>query len=276
MHTIIDPFQIATMGVSGDPITIATNGWIVYIDEEVVDVVERVSPGGGVYEEPWDAWKHLEDEKKKKKKITARVIIDGQEYSDTIYLEDLSITAKDVSVEISDKPKPNIKIQVMIRYIIGLFIMLLCLFSCSTDDEGTTVPPQPQITGDWIGDGTLVEAYINNQDFEQIVKDNGADQEFVDNQLNAINNDIVNIFNSTSLTLTEDTFFVEFGSGTKDVGSYDYFQSDDSLVFYGVDNNINCFNPKKNALDDHKSENLTYFFTFTFYTATLNTLIVKR
>jgi len=41
-----------------------------------------------------------------------KVTIDGVEYSDTVEVEDLTISAKDVNIEISEAPKPSIKVTV--------------------------------------------------------------------------------------------------------------------------------------------------------------------
>lgn len=112
---IIDPFEIATQGISSnDAITIATNGFIVFITEEIIDDI--IPRRGGAADAtlvmgPYDHYK--ENSPKKKKRITAIVIIDGIEYSDTVESEDLTLTAKDISIEVTNAPTPQLKITVM-------------------------------------------------------------------------------------------------------------------------------------------------------------------
>jgi len=110
MPTIIDPFHIATLGVTADdPITIATDGFIVFISEEIIEVPKF----GGAFATliPWlpDAFK------KKKKKITATVIVDNVEYSESVVLEDISVTVDDIQVKVERAEKPKIFIQVKPR-----------------------------------------------------------------------------------------------------------------------------------------------------------------
>ena len=111
---VIDPLEIATMGmISISPITIATNGFIVFITEDIIDV--PISPpkdgfaGGGMAKWPSGPTK------KKKKRITATVVIGGEEYTETIELDDITLTAKDVHVEVVDGVKPQLKLTVIKR-----------------------------------------------------------------------------------------------------------------------------------------------------------------
>jgi hypothetical protein len=41
------------------------------------------------------------------------VVIGGVEYTDTIEVDDLTVTAKDIHVEVKDAPTPQLKITVM-------------------------------------------------------------------------------------------------------------------------------------------------------------------
>jgi hypothetical protein len=108
----IDPYHIATLGVTGDPITIATDGFIVYLEEEII------IGGGGVEYEPWNPWKQnighkKKEEEKKLKKITATVIVNGIQYKESIIVDDLTISVKDINVQIDGQEKPSIKLTVM-------------------------------------------------------------------------------------------------------------------------------------------------------------------
>lgn len=112
---VIDPLEIATMGmISTSPITVATNGFIVFITEDIID--EIVPPRGGSADGatlimgPYDHYR--EEPKKKKKRITAMVVIDGVEYTDSVEVSDLTITAKDIHVEVTAAPTPSLKITV--------------------------------------------------------------------------------------------------------------------------------------------------------------------
>lgn len=112
MPTTIDPFQIATMGVTAtDPITIATDGFIVFITEEIIEVPTFFGGSFGTL----IPWFPEEKKKKKKKKITAMVIIDGVEYTDTVIVSDINITVDDIEVKIEQADKPKIHIQVKPR-----------------------------------------------------------------------------------------------------------------------------------------------------------------
>lgn len=113
---VIDPFEIATQGISSsDPITIATNGFVVFITEEIIDDGAIPPRGHGALSPhvmgPYDPYK--QPPRKKKKRITATVIINGKEYTDSVESEDLTITVKDIHVEITNAPTPNLTITVM-------------------------------------------------------------------------------------------------------------------------------------------------------------------
>lgn len=100
---IIDPFEIATQGVtSGDSLTIATQGFIVKIEEEIIEVpVSGAGPEGYGYE-----YGRKLEKKKKLKKITVTVIIGKEKYIESKTTENLKITAQDVEVKVIDaKPK---------------------------------------------------------------------------------------------------------------------------------------------------------------------------
>ena len=108
--TIIDPFHIATMGVCGPPLTIATDGFIVILTEDIIEVpILQPGQGGGAGGIARPGYGH----KKKKKRITAIVMIDGTEYRESIELDDLTVTAKDVHVSVSTKDKVSIELTVI-------------------------------------------------------------------------------------------------------------------------------------------------------------------
>ncbi len=108
--TDLDPFHIATLGITASPITIATNGYIILIEEEIIEVP---SGGGSGQFDPYYNWPTQQPQYKKKKKITAIVTVDGIEYKESIELDDLTITAKDINVEITEGIKPTIKLTVI-------------------------------------------------------------------------------------------------------------------------------------------------------------------
>lgn len=109
---VIDPFHIATEGIySSNPLTIAINGFIVYITEEIIDVIPPVGGGGGASAVIFPSTQKVT--KKRKKRITATVIIDGVEYTETVELDDLTITAKDIMVEVTTTQKPKLTLTVM-------------------------------------------------------------------------------------------------------------------------------------------------------------------
>lgn len=108
---VIDPYHIATMGVAGEPITIATDGFIVVLEEEIIPPTpEEVPPfkvGGGL---DYDAWKK-EYERRKKKKITVVVTVAGKQYKEVAYTNNINLDLKDVKVKVSmkdDTPKISI------------------------------------------------------------------------------------------------------------------------------------------------------------------------
>jgi len=100
---VIDPYHIATLGVTGPSITFATDGFIVILGEEIVPPeptpeAEVSKVGGGLdyyYEEKRKKW--LEE---RQKKITATVIIDGKKYVETVYTKDVNMNLKDVKVDV--------------------------------------------------------------------------------------------------------------------------------------------------------------------------------
>lgn len=111
---VTDPLAIATEGliVSSNPnivntLAVAVQGFLVTIEEEIIEVV---TGGHGAAAGPYDHW---QQEKKKKKRITAIVFIDGQEYRESIEVDDIQITAKDIKVEIQEATKPQLKLTVI-------------------------------------------------------------------------------------------------------------------------------------------------------------------
>lgn len=107
----IDPFLVATQGITGEPITIATQGYILFIEEEIIEV----PIGGGKADPNYIPHNPYAKEKtKKKKRITAVVLIGDKEYRESIELEDLTITAKDVKIDVyTDLSSPKITITVL-------------------------------------------------------------------------------------------------------------------------------------------------------------------
>jgi len=105
----IDPFLVATQGITGAPISIVTQGYILFIEEEIIEVPIQ---GGAVDPNyvPHDPYKKT----KKKKRITAIVLIGDKEYRESIELEDLTITAKDVKIDVNtDSIRPKISITIL-------------------------------------------------------------------------------------------------------------------------------------------------------------------
>ena len=109
---IISPLDIATNGVLAvipsrniqtPALTMATMGWIVFLEEEIEEV-EIDGGGGGPPARPGDRKK-----KKLRKKITCRVMIAGEWYEKVAYTNDIKMNLKDVDVEINtDKEKKPI------------------------------------------------------------------------------------------------------------------------------------------------------------------------
>jgi hypothetical protein len=115
---IISPLDIATNGflanvivnrpidgplqaVVAPALTIATMGWIVILEEEVEEEIEE--GGGGISKRP---------KKRLRKKITAKVLVDGVWYSEVAYTENVYLKLKEVNVdvELDEEQKPKITI----------------------------------------------------------------------------------------------------------------------------------------------------------------------
>ena len=119
---VIDPLAIATSGLLIaqkpnliDSMAVATNGLWILITEEIIDEIVPPKKIGGAIDAsmmvgPYD---HYKTERKKKKRITASAVIAGITYTSTIEVDDLTITAKDVSVEVTETEIPQLKITVM-------------------------------------------------------------------------------------------------------------------------------------------------------------------
>lgn len=115
---IIDPLAIATQGflvenniAEVNTLAILTQGYIVLLEEEIIEV--PVIQGGHGVSIPHNPYAPVEY--KKKKKITAIVTIAGTTYRESIELDDLQITVKDINVEVSNPQKPTIKLTVIKR-----------------------------------------------------------------------------------------------------------------------------------------------------------------
>ena len=112
MTTVIDPLAIATEGIlasqqdSRPALRIAVLGWLVTVVESII--TPPPSAGGG-----FGGPRGTIGRPKKKKRFTATVIIDGIEYTDTVEVEDLTLTVKDVSIHItSEQTVPKLTISV--------------------------------------------------------------------------------------------------------------------------------------------------------------------
>jgi len=110
--TDVDPFKIATLGITGSPITIATSGYIILIEEDIIEPPVLKRRGGGGIADPYYNLPR-EKQPKRKKRITAVVTIDGVEYRESIEVEDLTISAKDIKVEVTEGIKPTINLTVI-------------------------------------------------------------------------------------------------------------------------------------------------------------------
>jgi len=99
MTIIISPLDIATDGLlSGKPITMATMGYVVILTEEIIEI-----HGAGIV--PTRLRK-----KKKQKRVTATVTIDGIEYSAVAYTDNLELKLSEVHVVISNKLPNKIRL----------------------------------------------------------------------------------------------------------------------------------------------------------------------
>ena len=95
---VLSPLDIATQGLLSDNIlTIATQGWIAFVTEEIIE-------GGGKPPRPGDRRVI-----KKKKRITVTCFIDGKKYVETVETKDLTIKLKDVIINvIYEETKPKV------------------------------------------------------------------------------------------------------------------------------------------------------------------------
>ena len=110
---IIDPLAIATEGFVTtssnnikNALTIATQGFIVLLEEEIIEV--PITQGGHAAAIIHDPYKNI----KKKKRITATVTIDNINYSQSIEVDDITVELSNVEVIITDKVKPEIKLTI--------------------------------------------------------------------------------------------------------------------------------------------------------------------
>lgn len=96
--TLGDPLSIANQGLlSNSGFTIAVQGFLVQIVEEIVEI--PIVGGGGA--PGADRIRRKEQAKKYRKKITVTVTIDGKDYKETVYTDNLTMNLKDVKVEIA-------------------------------------------------------------------------------------------------------------------------------------------------------------------------------
>lgn len=105
---IISPIDIAIQGFIGNvPLSIATQGVIVFLEEEIIDVIVG---GGKDYrtEQRRKKWQ----EKQQRKKITATIYIGDEKFTETVVVKDISMSLNDIDVEVSidEQQKPKIKI----------------------------------------------------------------------------------------------------------------------------------------------------------------------
>jgi hypothetical protein len=111
MTYVIDPLAIATEGIlasqqdSAPALRIVVLGWLVTVVESIIT---PPAVGGG-----FGGPRGVGGRPKKKKRFTATVTINGIEYTETVEVEDLSLTVKDVSVNIIDaQTAPKLTISV--------------------------------------------------------------------------------------------------------------------------------------------------------------------
>ena len=111
MSYVISPYHIATMGVTGRPITIATDGFIVVLGEEPIPpgptpTEREIIEGGG---KPMRPKKRRE---LKGKRIIATVEVEGKIYKQSVFTKDLTLDLKDVkvNVQVEEGQKPKIQI----------------------------------------------------------------------------------------------------------------------------------------------------------------------
>lgn len=105
--------QTENIIIGGEALSLITDGFVtVILEEEIIEPEEpEVDPrlsGGGVPDDTWEA----RQRKKKKKKITAKVYIGGEEFKETVIVEDLTLELKDVRLNVSldENQKPKLKI----------------------------------------------------------------------------------------------------------------------------------------------------------------------
>lgn len=126
-YTLADPLSVATNGFQNiygtvDTLGIATLGWVI-IEEEIIEPPEPPTPeepqgdGGGTDpygNEIWNPWAHLDDkDKKKKKKITVKAMVDGTIYEESVIVNDLTLDVKNVNVKIV-KELNEVKINIIL------------------------------------------------------------------------------------------------------------------------------------------------------------------
>lgn len=121
---VIDPLNILTMGMTGPetndiwlpngpPLNLITDGFVTVILEEEIIPPEPEEPKGGGGIDDWQEQLKKWERQKKKKKISAKVIIGGEIYEDSVIIEDLTITVRDVKLQLSDEDN-NIKIKIIL------------------------------------------------------------------------------------------------------------------------------------------------------------------
>jgi hypothetical protein len=103
---VISPIDIATHGLLyGNALTIATMGWIAFIDEEIIEVPELIGGGGAV--RPGD--KHYR--RKLQKRITCTVYVGEKKYVQSVVTDNVNLNLKEVKLDIIlEGTKPQIKI----------------------------------------------------------------------------------------------------------------------------------------------------------------------
>ena len=110
---IISPLDIATNGVlavissrniQSPALTIATVGWIVLLEEELLEI-----PSGG---KDYHGDRRRKKQLEKYKKITATIFVGDEKFTESVITKNVKLSLKDVRVSIStdDKSKPKIKI----------------------------------------------------------------------------------------------------------------------------------------------------------------------
>ncbi len=103
----IDPLTVATQGLLSDNTLLYAVQGLLSVEIEIVTPDEEVVGGGGIVGEPWQQL-HKEEKKKLRARITVKAIVDGEEYTQVKYTNDLSIKVRDVEINIDRNATPPV------------------------------------------------------------------------------------------------------------------------------------------------------------------------